>query len=439
MRQTTKVVLPLGILVCGLIAAAFLFGGTRSAVSWRSLRAIAIESDDWGLAGFVPHGDSWQDLDRTVLNPGTFPDVYWLSTLEDSSMVGRLNRILASHIGRDGHPAVLQPNYVMSSLSHAGDQWVRHDLPDLPPGYRRPGLWKAVAEGIDGGTWYPEFHATWHYDSDIRKQNALDGEFAQTVTDRNIMLFPGSERARELGTWRNIQDLENDLDRSLAGFESLFGREVQSVMAPDYHWDARIEKMWSSRNLRVIQGKREQINTNWGSGMSGRLRKYIVRHWDRLRHPERIYLERNCRLEPVQAPDPGAVVIHCAAETRKAWAAGEPAIVESHRINFAHTDSSVVETGLAALDHYLGLVAGGRDDAPIFLTDHEIAQLYGSGTSWRVKGGLVIVRNATLSRRILAVPGEALARAAATRGDKRTFEEVVLVALPAGTTFDLVP
>ncbi len=439
MKQTSKIVLPLAVLVCGLVGAAFLFGGARSTVSWQVLRAIAIESDDWGLAGFVPHGDSWRDLDRTRLNPGPFPEVYWLSTLEDSSMVGRLNRVLAAHLGRDGHPAVLQPNYVMSSLSHADDQWARHDLPDLPPGYQRPGLWNAVAEGINGGTWYPEFHATWHYDSDMRKKAALDGEFAQSVTGRNIMLFPGSERARELGPWRRIQDLENDLDISLAGFESLFGREVQSVIAPDYHWDARIEDMWSSRNLRVIQGKREQINADWGSGKSGRLRKYIGRHWDRFHHPDRTYLERNCRLEPVQARDPGAVVLHCVAETRRAWAAGEPAIVESHRINFAHTDTSVVKTGLAALDQYLGVIAGDRDNSPVFLTDHEIAQLHRSGTSWRVKGGLVILRNATLSKRILPVPGNALARAAGARGDMRSFPEAVLVALPAQTTFDLVP
>ncbi len=439
MKQTGKMMVALGIVACGLVAGSFLFGGPRSAVAWRSVRAIAIESDDWGLAGFVPRGDSWRDLDRRALDPGNFPEVYWLSTLEDSSMVGRLNRVLASHTGRDGHPAVLQPNYVMSSLSHEGDRWVRHDLPDLPPGYHRPGLWKVVAEGIEGGTWSPEFHATWHYDPDRRKEGALDGELALTVTGRNIMLFPGSERARELGDWRNLGVLQNELDSSLAGFEALFGRKVQSVIAPDYHWNARIEKLWSSRNLRVIQAKREQINTDWGSGKSGRLRKFIGRHWDRWRHPERTYLERNCRLEPAQAPDPGAVVLRCAAETRRAWASGQPAIVESHRINFAHTEASVVETGLASLDGYLDLVAGDRADSPVFLTDHEIAQLYLSGTSWRVKGGLVIVRNATHSTRILAIPTVALVRAAAARGDEHTSRQPVLVSLPAGTNLDLIP
>ncbi|MEN8005619.1 MAG: hypothetical protein ABFS42_01340 [Candidatus Krumholzibacteriota bacterium] len=439
MRQAFKIVLPLVFLVGGLVAASFLFGGTRSAVCWQSLRAIAIESDDWGLAGFVPDQDSWAGLDRKLLKYGAIPEAYWLSTLEDSSMVGRLNRVLASHVGRDGHPAVLQPNYIMSSLSHEQDGWVRRDLPDLPPAYRRPGLWEAVAAGIEGGTWYPEYHGTWHYDPDLRMQEALAGDFARTVTGRGIMLFPGSDRAWELGAWRHNPDLAEDLDGSLACFQVLFGRPVNSVIAPDYHWDARMEDMWSSRNLRVIQGKREQINAAWGVGKSGRLRKYLERHWDRFAHPERTYLERNCRLEPVQAPDPGAVVLQCVAETRSAWAAGQPAIVESHRINFAHTDAALVETGLAALDRYLDLVAGNQSEAPVFLTDHEIAQLNGSGTSWRVKGGVVILRNATRSLRVLEVPGAALTRAAAARGDQRTFEEGLLVSLPAGVTYDLVP
>jgi len=98
-----------------------------------------------------------------------------------------------------------------------------------------------------------------------------------------------------------------------------------------------------------------------------------------------------------------------------------------------------VETGLASLDGYLDLVAGDRADSPVFLTDHEIAQLYLSGTSWRVKGGLVIVRNATHSTRILAIPTVALVRAAAARGDEHTSRQPVLVSLPAGTNLDLIP
>ncbi len=437
MKQTKRIIILAGIVVWGLVAVSFLLGGARSAVAWRSLRAVAIESDDWGLAGFVPDAHAWRDLDHTELNTGSFPEVYWLSTLEDSAMVAALNLVLAGHLGHDGRSAVLQPNYVMSSLAHTRDQWISYDLPALPSRYRRPGLWIAVEDGIARGTWYPEFHATWHYDPDLRKRDALSSDFARRVTHRDIILFPGSERAWELGAWRSDRDLEQELDHSLTVFRDLFGRDVTSVMAPDYHWDDRIEAMWENRNLQVIQGKREQINPAWGSGISGRVRKLVMRQWARLRHPGRIYLERNCRLEPVQSPDPDAVVQSCVQDTRRAWAAGQPAIVESHRINFAHTDASLVAVGLDALDRYLGEISGNSSEPAVFLTDHEIAQLHARGTSWCVRGDMVIVRNATRGRKVIPIPAEALAQAGA-QGDKRSAPRAVLVVVPARSTFDLV-
>jgi hypothetical protein len=196
--------------------------------------------------------------------------------------------------------------------------------------------------------------------------------------------------------------------------------------------------MWESRNLRVIQGKREQVNPAWGVGKSGRVRKFVMRQWARLRHPGRIYLERNCRLEPVQALDPEAVVRACVEETRRAWTAGQPAIVESHRINFAHTDPGLVAVGLDALDRYLGEISGNSTETPVFLTDHELAQLFTRGTSWCVRGEVVVVRNATRSRKVVTIPAEALAQAAAQDG-KRSAKKNVLVAVPAGSTVDLVP
>jgi hypothetical protein len=438
LRQTATIIILAGITVCGLVVGAFLFGGPRSSVAWRSLRTVTIESDDWGLAGFVPDADAWQDLDRQGLQTGFFPEVYWLSTLEDGSMVASLNAVLGRHEGRDGHPAVLQPNYVMSSLAYTGDQWTRYDLPSFPPAYQRPGLWSSVRNGIEVGTWYPEFHATWHYDPEMRKRDALNGDFARQVTSRGIMLFPGSEGARELGAWRPSMDLERELDHSLAVFRDLFGRDVNAVMAPDYHWDDRIETLWESRNLRVIQGKREQINPAWGSGKAGRVRKFLARRWSRIRFPGRIYLERNCRLEPVQAPKPEGVMHACVDQTRAAWAAGQPAIVESHRINFAHTDSALVSLGVNLLDRYLSEISENPAEAPIFVTDHELAQLYARGTSWCVRGGVVVVHNATRGRKVVSIPARAWAQAAAQSGGDPV-PRAVLVAVPAATTIDLVP
>jgi len=384
-------------------------------VDWRPLRAVVLESDDWGLAGFVPDADSWDGLDRAALGTGRFPAVYWGSTLEDGAAVSGLAGILAGVADADGLPAAFQPNYVMGSLHWSGDgpddgHWEVLDLPRFPPGYARPDLWDAVASARARGVWHPEFHAAFHYDPDRRREAALETPVAAEATRRGILLFPGSEKAREMSPRRTPSELEREFDHALRTFGDLFGRAPRSIMAPDYTWNGAMEQLWISRGVRIIQGKREQIDPGLGHGSVARLRKYLGRRWDELRHGGRVYLERNCRLEPVQAPDPDAVVADCLAETRAAWRHGRPAIVETHRVNFAHTDPAVVRTGRRALRAYLDGVTGLAEGAPRFLVDAEVADLTTRGTSSAVRGGVLVVRNATRGRKVVAIPAADVAR-----------------------------
>ena len=391
-----------------LAALALLTAGPRGMVDWRAERAIAFESDDWGLSGFVPDAAAWDGLRREDLTPGNFPPVYWNSTLEDSAAVADLAAVLASHRGRDGLPAVLQPNYIVSALAWEGGQWRRHDLPDLPVAYRRPGLWSAVTAATAQGVWYPEFHGAWHYDPDLRRRETAASPAAATAAARGIMLFPGSEAARELGPWRPAAALAAELDSALAVFAVAFGRAPGSIVAPDYTWDARAERVWSSRSLTVIQAKREQRHPRWLAGIPGRVLKVVDRQWSRATRPQRTYLERNCRLEPVQSPDARAIVKACLRDTERAWRRGEPAIVETHRVNFAHAEAAVAAAGRQGLRDYLDGVEALRGGAPVYLTDVEIAGLVERGVSARASGGGLVVRNGTHARRMaVAIPDPA--------------------------------
>lgn len=394
-----------GLILGCLAAAAFLTAGPPGAVDWRAVRAVAFESDDWGLSGFVPAAEAWDGLPQQELSPGPFPPVYWNSTLEDSATVAALAGVLGAHRGRDGLPAVLQPNYVMSALAWEDGQWRRHDLPHLPLAYRRPGLWTAVGEAVDAGVWQAEYHAAWHYDPQRRRDAVAAGGVAALAASRGVMLFPGSEEARELGPWRPTAELAAELDEGLRIFNGVFGRAPGSLIAPDYTWDGRCESLWESRGLTVIQAKREQRHPRLPRGPAGRVLKVVERQWARAAHPARTYLERNCRLEPVQAPDPAAVAKTCLEDTRRAWARGEPAIVETHRVNFAHAEPAVAATGRRVLDTYLAGVCGGPGQAPVFLTDAEIAALARRGASAHVTGSGVVLRNGARSRRLAVVPG----------------------------------
>jgi len=397
-------------LIVGIgLAVGLLWGRNPAAVEWRRARPICIESDDWGLCGFMPDTSALGGLDRLALAPGPFPEVYWHSTLEDSATVADLRALLAAHLGRDGLPAGLQPNYILASLAYEPDRldslapWVVRELPDTPPAYARPGLWAAVRDAQRAGVWYPELHGRWHYDPQLRRERIEAAPAVQAAAALQILPFPESERAWELGAWRDLAVVEAELDRNLAVFQDLFGYAPSSVIAPDYVWNDRHERLWCERDVRVIQGQRQQRQSAW-RGFSGRLRKIWHRTWTRWSRQDRVYLDRNCLFEPVQQMVPLAVGREAVRGVEAAWRRQEPAVVEAHRINFAHLDPAVYQLGRAELEALLRELAA-RD--PLFVVDRELADLQRRGTSWIVRGERLVVRNLTRSRRLVLVPAAA--------------------------------
>ncbi|MFO7653145.1 MAG: hypothetical protein R6X25_04910 [Candidatus Krumholzibacteriia bacterium] len=391
-----------------LLGGGWLLSGARSAVDWSAARAVVLESDDWGLCGFVPHADSLDGLRREDLARSGFPPVYWGSTLEDSAAVADLCTVLSGCRGRDGLPAVFQPNYIVSSLSYEppsreGDPWVLRDLPELPAVYERPGLFAAVGRGIAAGVWYPELHGRFHYDPERRREAVGGSEVVRDAAARGILLFPGSERAWELGPWRPREQIAADLDSAMAVFTRLFGRAPGAVIAPDYVWSGRCEDLWSDRGLRVVQAKREQRHPERHGGLGDRALKVAGRALDRVRRQQMSYLERNCRLETAQHEDPAAAGRRCIAEVQRAWRRGEPAIIETHRVNFAHVDPGVARQGRESLEQVLTRLAGA-EPGPLFLTSVEVAQAGRRGTSWSRRGDRTVVRNLSHGRKPVWVP-----------------------------------
>ncbi len=430
-----------------IVVAAALLADPRGAVDWRAARVVVFESDDWGLCGFFPAAGGLPDSARQIVGPGGFPPAYWSSTLEDSATVADLAATLAGHRGRDGLPPVLQANMIVSALTPPEDPgqagrrqaWRQTDLPDLPALYARRGLWRAVADAIAMGVWRPELHGAFHYDPDRRVAAAASSPAALAIAQRGTPLFPGSARAWELGRWRPTSELASELDHSLRVFGALFGRQPRSIAAPDYVWDGRCEALWQSRGLRIIQAKREQRGQFSSAGpLLERILKAAGRVWDRRAHPGRTYLERNCRFEPAQSGD-GRTVARCLAAITAAWRRGEPAVVETHRVNFVSLARGAGAAGrreLAALLDSLSALPGGP---PLYLTDVELAQILRGGVGQVRRGDSWVARNLTRSARLIAISDDdtpdigRLAGAAAGPDGSRCR----LVLVPAGATISL--
>jgi hypothetical protein len=404
-----------GRLLCWLIPGVVLLVGLLGAgqgglADWRGARAVAVHSDDWGLAGYAPDAATAAALDLAALRPGHFPAAYLASTLESAGDVDRLADLLAAHRGRDGLPPVFQPNYILGSQTYepadAAAPWRTRLLPELPPLYARPGLWQAVDRARRLGVWSPELHGLWHYDPALRRAAVAAEPSAARAAADGVLLFPDAARACELGAWRDAASLDAELATALDVFAGLFGERPSSVIAPDYRWSGRDEARWLRAGIRGVQAKREQRRTRVG-GWPCRLGKVLDRGrskaWDR----DRVYIERNVRLETAQLPDAATAAARCLAGVRSAWASGRPAVIETHRLNYAHLDPVVAETGRTALDRVLAdLEAAPPALRPLYLADREIVALERRGVSARRAGDVWILRNLTHTRRPVFLPEE---------------------------------
>lgn len=382
-----------------IIITLVLFAGQSSMVDWREIRSVAIHSDDWGLCGFLPESLILNEAQFELLNPGNFPSVYMTSTLEDSTDVAELSSVLSKYLDVDNNPAVFQANYITSSLQSTPDRWLEYDIPEFHPAYQRPGMWDEVSSAIEAGVWVPELHGTWHYNPLQMKSSVTGNSQLEELNNAGVLLFPECMTAYELGPGADRTVIEQDLERSISKFHDFFGTLPKSIIAPDYVWSRNDENLWKDLGLCAVQAKREQRRPNQNKHIR-HIVKIFERGFRRITEKRLCYIERNCRLEPVQHQDPEAIVSTCYDDVLKSWTLGQPAVVETHRINFVSTDSVLQKIGLSSLDNLLSKL---ESQNVTWLCDDEIAQLSRSGTSYRIFGDQVICRNYTHSRRIILV------------------------------------
>lgn len=397
----------LGLLAVALVLAAlgagFLDHRPRSLTAWGPLRAVVLESDDWGLPGFVPAATALEGLDREALGGTRFPPVYWDSTLETAADLDSMAALLARHRSRDGRPAVFQPNMILKAAPPAADS-----------PYARPGLPEAEARAVAAGVWHPEIHGADHLDPARRRAALQDPtpDLARAAA-RGVLVFPESHKAYELRPGRPLDDVRRSWDPLPDRFRQRFGQPAASVIAPDYVWDGRHEDLFRDLGLRIVQAKDHQRRPGLGGPRSLHyLRKTWLRLWDRWRVRDLVYLDRNAFLETAQDPDPDAVVARCLEQVRRAWRRGEPAIVETHRVNFVQVDPAAAAAGRRHLDRLLaGLDAAG----PVYLSDAELAGLMRRGVGAVRRGPVWVLRNPGPAQRLAVLPAETPGEAARWR------------------------
>jgi len=359
-------------------------------LDWRNLKAVVLESDDWGLCAWVPDEAAYQALAETPAWGEPAARAYTRSTLEHAEDVGRLAAVLLEFRGRDGRPPVWQANTVMATPDFDRLSPPRFECatlpivhyPEFPSRWQRPGLWDEVERARDAGVWWPELHGLVHLPQ-VAWLAALraGADDALRAHAHQCCVCETVEAGAEYDPREPAEVRSRALEHAVERFRERFGRAPESLCAPDYRWDERLEADAEALGVTIIQGRSEQMGHRLRRmrHLFGRLR-WRGSRGRRFDMPARIAFEP--RGDAATGSRLGAASAH--RRVRAAWGRGQPAVVSSHRLNYAHLDPAWPEAGRAALRALLAILA--RDGA-IFLTDAEVRSLHENAWSLRALSG----------------------------------------------------
>jgi hypothetical protein len=352
---------------------------------WRRLKAVVLESDDWGLCAWSPDEQAYRVLTDTPAFRSPAGRIYGRSTLESAADVQQLVRTLLEFRGADGFPPVWQANTVMAAPDYArldpplflAEELPVLALPDLPSRWQRPGLWSEVRSACEAGVWWPELHGFHHLPEcawlTALRRNQAD---ARRAFEQQSMVCEAVESSGEYDASEPDALKLNNLRRAIDTFTRTFGRAPTSFCAPDYRWDDRFEAEAGKLGVTLWQGRAERTRRSFPL-----VRRLLRRLAWQASSGERFYMPARVAFEPRGGPGGeagsgaaarlGADAAH--ARVRAAWAAGRPAVVSTHRLNYAHLDAAWSEAGRGALR---GLLQRLADDGAVFLTDAEVRQIH---------------------------------------------------------------
>lgn len=359
-------------------------------LDWHRLKSVVIESDDWGLCAWVPDDQAHRVLAGQPAFRGEAGQRYGRSTLESARDVERVVATLLEFRGGDGLPPVWQANTIVASPDWAKLVPPLFEVAELPllefgaarGRWDRPGLRTAVRHACDQGVWWPELHGLHHLPATAWLAALRRGQHdARAAHEQQSPICSAVEAGGEFDAAEPRETRASGLREAVRRFESLFGRRPTSFCPPDYRFDDWLEAEAETLGLTTLQGKPEQ-----GSGHLVGLRRRLLQ----MRFPHnagaRFYLPPRIAFEPRGEAGPAGrlgadAALHAA---RDAWGRGQPAILSTHRLNYAHLDEAWSAAGRAALRDLLGRLAA---EGAVFLIDAEVRSLAERGWSLRALGG----------------------------------------------------
>ena len=314
---------------------------------WRTNRRIVvIESDDWGSIR-MPSRDVYEKCLKAGYPVDKTPYERFDSLLSCADLE-LLFELLTGFRDKSGNHPVITANSVVTNPDFEKiensdfEKYYYESITDTfkkyPEHTNNFKLWK---EGIKNGLFFPQFHAREHLNVSMfmdalrRKEPDVLFSFGNRMPG---CIKTGSELKGnsyvEATNYNSLSDKQQKLDIFLEGldlFEKLFGYRSESIIPPNYIWSPDFNKAVLNKGVMYFQGIRKFREPS----MNGSFRYYSV-YTGKRNQLGQTYIVRNCFFEPsmfkLGIANP---VGKCLSDMDIAFRMRKPAIIGSHRLNYA--------------------------------------------------------------------------------------------------------
>ncbi len=364
-------------------------------------KIVVFDSDDWGMLGMRDPG-SFERLKAkgySQLGQSNW-DYYSLETKED---LEALYSVLSKHGDAYGLPPIFTCNFIVANpdfekIINTG--FKEFHTMDLSQGF--PGLWQnrdkllnMYKAGIDRGLIYPGYHGLCHFNYEAWLAALRKGEPDLLDCIKEHIRYIPSMRDRDFSydyiadtdpfVFLSLKEQEERIKNGISTFKKMFGLLPVVTTAPKCAWNSDTERIWHKYGIKYIGAGNRRL------GMVPDNRLGERNQWDM------IYLTRNVNFEPVRKNACQDAII----EIDFLFKAQQPAILETHSINFHSSIKNFRKKSLESLDQLLYLIETKYPDV-VYLTCQQLGEILEQGFCYLRNGECMDARTHRINLPYLA-------------------------------------